>query len=65
MKKISRAGVCCKGFQTDGRWVGCDAYRLFLGVDGFYLNQEQRFRRLYNAVRKMNEDEIDFAMDTD
>ena len=36
----------------------------FWGLDGFYLRQEQRFRRLYDAVRETNEDDIDFSMDT-
>ena len=37
---------------------------LFWGLDGFYLRQEQLFRRLYDAVRETDEDDIDFSMDT-
>ncbi|MDE0324855.1 MAG: hypothetical protein OXN27_13150, partial [Candidatus Poribacteria bacterium] len=36
----------------------------FWGLDGFYLRQEQLFRRLYDAVRETDEDDIDFSMDT-
>lgn len=37
---------------------------LFWGLDGYFLAQERRFRDLYNHVRKLNESEIDFSMDT-
>ena len=33
-------------------------------LDGYYLNQEWLFRGLYNKVRLMNDDQIDFSMDT-
>ena len=36
----------------------------FWSLDGYYLNQERLFRRLYDAVRVMNNGEIDFAMST-
>ncbi|RKU09541.1 hypothetical protein C6501_15225 [Candidatus Poribacteria bacterium] len=36
----------------------------FWGLDGFYLNQERLFRRLYDAVRETDEDNIDFSMNT-
>ena len=36
----------------------------FWGLDGYYLNQERLFRRLYDAVRVMDKEEIDFAMST-
>ena len=36
----------------------------FWGLDGYYLNQERLFRRLYDAVRVMDNGEIDFAMST-
>ena len=36
----------------------------FWGLDGYYLNQERLFRRLYDAVRVMDKAEIDFAMST-
>ena len=33
-------------------------------LDGYYLWQEKFFRALYNYVRGLNEESIDFAMDT-
>lgn len=33
-------------------------------LDGFFLSQERLFRALYNHVRKLDEKEIDFSMDT-
>ncbi len=33
-------------------------------LDAFYLWQERLFRALYDHVRKMDEDEIDFSMNT-
>ena len=36
----------------------------FWSLDGYYLNQERLFRRLYDAVRVMDNGEIDFAMST-
>ncbi|RKU26107.1 hypothetical protein C6495_17730 [Candidatus Poribacteria bacterium] len=36
----------------------------FWSLDGYYLNQERLFRRLYDAVRVMDNGEVDFAMST-
>lgn len=33
-------------------------------LDGYYLWQEKLYRELYNHVRNLKEDEIDFSMDT-
>ncbi len=35
----------------------------FWGLDGFYLREERIFRQLYDHVRTLDEDKIDFAMD--
>lgn len=37
---------------------------LFWGLDGYFLAQERRFRDLYDHVRKLDDSEIDFSMDT-
>jgi hypothetical protein len=37
---------------------------IFWGLDGFFLWQEQLFRKLYDRVRVVSDDEIDFSMDT-
>lgn len=36
---------------------------LFWIYDGYFLALERMYRDLYNKVRKMNEEEIDFSMD--
>lgn len=36
---------------------------LFWCYDGYFLAQEKMFRDLYNKVRKLKEEEIDFSMD--
>lgn len=33
-------------------------------LDGYFLSQERLFRRLYDKVRKFNEKDINFSMDT-
>jgi len=37
---------------------------MFWGLDGFFLHQERLFRALYDKVRLLSENEIDFSMDT-
>jgi len=37
---------------------------VFWILDGYFLSQERLFKDLYNHVRKLNEEEIDFSMDT-
>jgi hypothetical protein len=37
---------------------------MFWWLDGFFLHQERLFRELYDHVRLMEEDKIDFSMDT-
>lgn len=37
---------------------------VFWILDGYFLSQERQFRDLYNHVRKLKEEEIDFSMDT-
>ena len=36
----------------------------FWGLDGYYLRQEKLFRALYGKVRKLDEQDIDFEMNT-
>lgn len=36
---------------------------IFWVHDGYFLAMERRYRDLYNKVRKMNNDDIDFSMD--
>lgn len=37
---------------------------MFWIIDGYFLFQEKLFRRLFNDVRKVDEENIDFLMDT-
>ncbi|MDE0318035.1 MAG: hypothetical protein OXM61_24405 [Candidatus Poribacteria bacterium] len=45
-------------------WLAAIPTVSFWLLDGFYLNQERLFRRLYDAIREIDEGEIDFSMDT-
>ncbi|MDT0644653.1 hypothetical protein RM553_17570 [Zunongwangia sp. F363] len=38
---------------------------IFWYLNGFFLQQERKFRALYNKIRKLNEDDIDFSMSTE
>ncbi len=37
---------------------------VFWGLDGYFLWEEKKFRALYDSVRKKDESDIDFSMDT-
>ena len=37
---------------------------VFWGLDGFFLWQEGLYRALYDHVRRLTDEEIDFSMDT-
>lgn len=37
---------------------------IFWALDGYFLSQERKFRALYDYVRKLDEAQIDFSMDT-
>lgn len=36
---------------------------VFWGLDGYYLKQERLFRRLYDKVRQIDPDQVDYSMD--
>lgn len=38
---------------------------IFWYLNGFFLQQERKFRALYDKVRNLSENEIDFSMSTD
>jgi hypothetical protein len=38
---------------------------MFWVLDGYFLSQERRFRALYNHVRQLQEEQIDFSMNTE
>ena len=37
---------------------------VFWGLDGFFLSQEKKYRKLYDEIRQLDPDKIDFSMDT-
>lgn len=37
---------------------------VFWGLDGYFLWEEKKFRKLYEHVRQLEEAKIDFSMDT-
>ncbi len=37
---------------------------MFWGLDGFFLWQEQLYRKLYDHVRVLKDEDIDFSMNT-
>lgn len=52
---------------TSTGWVGfipLIPVLVFWGLDGYFLWQERLYRKLYNQVRILNENEIDFSMNT-
>lgn len=45
-------------------WLSYFPVLIFWILDGYFLSQERLFRMLYNKVRKLKNDKIDFSMDT-
>ena len=37
---------------------------IFWGLDGYFLSEERKYRKLYDRVRGLEESDIDFSMDT-
>ena len=50
--------------RADLAWMGFVPVFVFWGLDGYFLWQERLFRDLYDHVRVLEEDRIDFSMDT-
>jgi len=53
-----------KDANTDFIFVVYFPVFIFWILDGYFLSQERLFRALYNHVRKLDEKEIDFSMNT-
>ena len=53
-----------KDANTDFIFVVYFPVIIFWILDGYFLSQERLFRALYNHVRKLDEKEIDFSMNT-
>jgi len=52
--------------DANGRMVAIAYFPVlvFWLLDGFFLAQERRYRALYDKVRKLAPNEVDFSMDT-
>lgn len=52
--------------ESDDRYITLAFLLLFIFwiLDGYFLSQERRFRDLYDDVRKKDEKDIDFSMNT-
>ena len=37
---------------------------VFWGLDGYFIWEEKKFRKLYDHVRRLEEADVDFSMDT-
>lgn len=46
-------------------WFAPFAALLFWVLDGFFVSTERKYRGLYDDVRKLNESQIDYSMNTD
>ena len=53
-----------KGMNRDYVLLAYFLLVIFWILDGYFLSQERRFRNLYDDVRKLDEKDIDFSMDT-
>jgi len=53
-----------KDANTDFIFVVYFPVIIFWILDGYFLSQERLFRALYNHVRRLDEKEIDFSMNT-
>ena len=45
-------------------WIAFLPTLMFWILDGYFLSQERRFRRLFDHVRMLDESKVDFSMDT-
>lgn len=57
-------GFALKDSKPPYVWMAAIPALSFWGLDGFYLRQEKLFRKLYDKVRGLRYEEIDFSMDT-
>lgn len=53
-----------KDANTKFLWFAPFAAILFWSLDGFFVSIERQYRGLYDHVRKLNEEQIDYSMDT-
>ena len=49
--------------RLDAAFIALGPVLVFWGLDGYFLWQERLYRALYDHVRTLDEDRIDFSMD--
>lgn len=62
--RSSSSGASSDTSGDPALWIVALAVIPFWYLDSYFLRQERLFRRLYECVRKKDESEIDFSMDT-
>ena len=50
--------------RVEFTWIGIVPVLVFWGLDGYFLRQERLFRDLYDHVRYLDEEAVDFSMNT-
>lgn len=56
--------IASGGGNADRAFIGLLPPLVFWGLDGYFLRQERLYRALYDHVRTLEPDKIDFSMDT-
>jgi len=51
-----------RGSSPSITWFACVPIAMLWGLDGFFLWQERLYRKLYDHVRELDNDQIDFSM---
>ena len=54
-----------RGGKPTGLLFACIPVLIFWGLDGYFLHQERLFKKLYDQVRKLPCEKIDFSMERD
>ena len=57
-------GFVLKDSKPSGVWITIIPTLAFWVLDGIYLRQEKLFRKLYDKVRVLEDEKIDFSMET-
>ena len=57
-------GFVLKDSKPSGVWIAIIPALAFWALDGVYLRQEKLFRKIYDKVRVLEDEDIDFSMDT-
>lgn len=58
------SGLSAKDANLNEIFIALFLAIIFWVLDGYFLSQERKYRDLYDHVRKLDEKDIDFAMDT-